>query len=79
MTDDVDEARVRAIAGRLLALQESLGADYWTNDGVKELQEDLRRALGAVGAWGADKPPRHRRSRRSAQLEREVARLLWPW
>ena len=76
---EVDEARVREVAGRLLALQETLGEDYWTNDGVKALQDDLRRALGAFGAWGPDKPPMHQRSRRSAQLEREVARLLWPW
>ena len=76
---EIDEARVREVAGRLLALQETLGEDYWTNDGVKALQDDLRRALGSVGAWGADKPPMHQRSRRAAQLEREVARLLWPW
>jgi hypothetical protein len=76
---DIDEAEVRAIAERLRTPQETLGERYWTDDGVQALQEDLRRALGGYGAWGPDKPPMHQRSRRAAHLERDVARLLWPY
>lgn len=72
------DVRIGQLAARLEALHSRMGETYWDDDEVRQLQADLRRELGAYGAWGADKPGMHQRARRAAALERQHARLLWP-
>ena len=72
------DREIAAVAGRLKELKSVLGAAYWQNDEVLELQETLRKQIGAYGAWGEDKLPMHQRARRAARYESEFAALLWP-
>jgi hypothetical protein len=72
------EAELEVVAERLTALARTLGADYWRNREVRDLQERLRRLIGRTGAWSEDGLPMHRRARRAAAYESRFARLLWP-
>jgi hypothetical protein len=72
------EAELEVVAERLTALARTLGADYWRNREVRDLQERLRRLIGRAGAWSEDGLPMHRRARRTAAYESRFARLLWP-
>lgn len=72
------DREIAALAARLNELKGKLGRDYWQNEEVRTLQENLRRQLGAYGAWGEDKLPMHQRARRAARYESELASLLWP-
>ena len=74
---DADDAIVDT-AERLRDLKARLGAEYWTDADVRDLQDDLRRRIGAYGAWSADGPPMHRRARKAAEYESRFAGLLWP-
>lgn len=77
--DTDSDVRIGQLAAQLETLQSRMGETYWTDDEVRQLREDLRHELGAYGAWGADRPGMHQRARRAAALERQYARLLWPW
>lgn len=66
------------IAERLSDLKRALGAEYWQNGDVQDLQGQLRRLLGQYNAWSEDGLPMHQRARAAARLERSFARLLWP-
>lgn len=72
------DREIVAVAGRLKELKSVLGAAYWQNGEVRDLQEVLRKRIGAYGAWGEDKLPMHQRARRAARYESEFAALLWP-
>lgn len=72
------DREITAVAGRLKELKSALGAAYWRNGEVLELQHTLRQQIGAYGAWGEDKLPMHQRARRAARYESEFAALLWP-
>jgi erythromycin esterase-like protein len=72
------DRNIVAVADRLKELKSGLGAAYWRNDEVRELQERLRKQIGAYGAWSEDKLPMHQRARRAARYESEFAALLWP-
>lgn len=72
------DREIVTVANRLKELKSALGPAYWRNDEVRELQETLRKQIGAYGAWGEDKLPMHQRSRRAARYESEFAALLWP-
>lgn len=78
MAEGSADREIRALGERLMALKRSLGSDYWQNDEVRSLQENLRRQLGSYGAWSDDKLPMHQRARQAARYESEFAALLWP-
>lgn len=63
---------------QLRRLKQDLGEAYWQNEEVSALQRELRRLIGAYGAWGQHKLPMHQRARAAARLESESADLLWP-
>jgi hypothetical protein len=73
-----DETEMRETAEVLQRLKTALGADYWQDPNVLELQGKLRRLIGRLGAWGEDRASPHQRARRAAGHERAYARLLWP-
>ena len=72
------DREIAAVASRLKELKNALGAAYWQNGEVRDLQETLRKQICAYGAWGEDKLPMHQRARRAARYESEFATLLWP-
>ena len=72
------DLEIAAVAGRLKELKNALGTEYWQDDEVRALQEELRKQIGAYGTWGEDKLPIHQRARRAARYESEFAHLLWP-
>lgn len=71
------DREIAAVADRLRAMKSALGAAYWRNDEVRDLQETLRKRIGVFGAWGEDKLPMHQRARKAARYESEFAALLW--
>jgi hypothetical protein len=72
------DLEIRALVARLRKLQEDLGAAYWQDSDVRDLQAQLRSRIGGYGSWDADKLPLHQRSRLAAKYESELAGLLWP-
>lgn len=72
------DREIVTVANRLKELRRVLGTAYWQNSEVRDLQEILRKQIGAYGAWGEDKLPMHQRARRAARYESEFAALLWP-
>jgi hypothetical protein len=74
----IADREIAAVAQRLKELKSALGAAYWQNDEVRDLQQLLRKQIGAYGAWGEDKLPMHQRARKAARYESEFADLLWP-
>jgi|GEM_PF-2506362 hypothetical protein len=72
---DLDR-EVRAMMNRLENMKSTLGPDYWGNEEVQGLQQELRRCLGRYGAEGGSGA--HSRARQAAAYESACARLLWP-
>ena len=72
------DREIQDLAAKLADLKETLGEDYWTDGGVRDLQASLRNRLGSYGAWAADKAPIHERTRLAARYEARLAHLLWP-
>ena len=73
-----EDDRIAEAQGELRRLKQDLGEAYWQNEEVIALQQDLRRMIGAYGAWGEQKLPMNQRARVAARLESESAELLWP-
>lgn len=76
MTDA--DAEIQETAERLAEMKARLGERYWADSEARALQDELRRRLGAYGAWSPDGAPPHRRARQAAEYESRFARLLWP-
>lgn len=74
----IADREIASLAERLKQLKNALGAAFWQNDEVRDLQQQLRKQIGAYGAWGEDKLPMHQRARKAARYESEFADLLWP-
>lgn len=72
------EREISKLAGQLESLKNALGSEYWDNNEVRALQQELRRQLSGYNAWSEDGLPMHQRARRAARLESAYAHLLWP-
>ncbi len=72
------DREIEDLAAKLSELKAELKNAYWTDAGVRDLQNALRRQLGSYSAWAADKAPLHQRTRIAARYEAQFADLLWP-
>lgn len=73
-----EDRRIAEMAEQLRAMKQAMGDAYWQDEGARDLQQSLRRAIGEYGAAGEARLPMHQRARVAARLESENAGLLWP-
>lgn len=76
--EQMEDRHIAEMAAELRTMKDRLGDDFWQNQEVYALQQDLRRAIGEYGAWGETRLPMHQRARAAARFESENADLLWP-